>query len=323
MDSESAHLIDVSEHIIEVFNVILYEMKYKLIEFVFWLDLSGTFHPDNPQSVASALHIRGLELKPKEEVSKLSDFEEEIYKFYARFRRTKALKVDADRPYIPDAKTLAQWYAVSRLIETPVNEMEDVPLKRKWKALKTENQIGQFGGTRKNKEMKRARLVATKVPRKTIDVGKPRRKYTRKEKPVEPPRKPVSTNEEGYILIPPEPDIQKAIKRGRPRKKDEEMDPEFVAEVSMNDEVGGISFEDMTPRTRRSRGPRKSYFDNDPDVEIDWKACSFGLCRLTIWIIDSCFSVMILIYKTVFLSSSVFCETYIWIKLYIVIKLKL
>lgn len=238
----------------------LYEIQF--IQFVFAFLLSGTFHPDNPQSVASALHIRGLELKPKEEVTNLSDFEEEIYKFYARFRRTKPLKVDTDRPYIPDAKTLAQWHAVSRLVETSVDQLENVPLKRKWKSLKVDNPTGQFGGARKNNQLKRARLaVATKVRKKTDDVGKPRRKYTRRAKPVALVKKPVSTNEEGYILIPP--DNQKAIRRGRPRKKDEEMDPEFVAEVSIKDAGNEV------PRPRRSRGPRKRYCDNDPEPDIE------------------------------------------------------
>ncbi|XP_021961194.1 uncharacterized protein LOC110856914 [Folsomia candida] len=76
-----------------------------------------TFHPDNPQSVASALHIRGLKLKLKEGFDNLNDFEEEIYVHYSRFSCTKTLKAGVKRTYLPPASFFYKWKAVERIIE--------------------------------------------------------------------------------------------------------------------------------------------------------------------------------------------------------------
>ncbi|OXA45484.1 uncharacterized protein LOC110856913 [Folsomia candida] len=76
-----------------------------------------TFHPDNPQSVASALHIRGLKLKLKEGFDNLNDFEEEIYVHYSRFSCTKTLKAGVKRTYLPPVSFFYKWKAVERIIE--------------------------------------------------------------------------------------------------------------------------------------------------------------------------------------------------------------
>ncbi|XP_021954901.1 uncharacterized protein LOC110851434 [Folsomia candida] len=76
-----------------------------------------TFRPSNPQSVASAIHIRGLKLKPKEGFDNLNDFEEEIYVHYSRFSRTKSLKAGIKRPYLPPASFFYKWKDVERIIE--------------------------------------------------------------------------------------------------------------------------------------------------------------------------------------------------------------
>ena len=58
--------------------------------------------------MASALHIRGILLTPKAEMRELTPFQEEVYTHYARFRRTKALKKDVVRPYLPSGSDLIQ-----------------------------------------------------------------------------------------------------------------------------------------------------------------------------------------------------------------------
>lgn len=211
-------------------------------------------------------------MKNKEEIPNLSDFEEEVFKYYARFRRTKQLKADVDRPYIPNAKTLAEWSQVNRLIATDVDELEDLPVKKKWKTLKPG--VSQTTSSAKKASQPRGKSVPVKKknetrgsgrgrPRKsTVVETKPRkaaekRKYTRtaKEK-VEVESN--SIDEEGYILIPP------PVKRPRRNKskkvaKEKDDDPEFIFAEECTEEVGAP----IQLRRSQRRTIRRSYFEQE------------------------------------------------------------
>jgi len=87
------------------------------MEMTFFFVFKGTFHPADPQSVASALHMVGLKLKPKNFFADLTDFEKDVLKYFGQFSKTKALKVDVERPNLPPAHLLAKYPAVSRLVD--------------------------------------------------------------------------------------------------------------------------------------------------------------------------------------------------------------
>jgi len=101
-----------------------------------WLNTHGerkrtfdrrTFHPDNPQSMASALHIRGIALKPRDSFpasKKLDEFQSQVYFFYAQFCKTKALKKDARRPYLPERHELMAMESVQAIIDITPEEIE-------------------------------------------------------------------------------------------------------------------------------------------------------------------------------------------------------
>ncbi|ODM96556.1 snRNA-activating protein complex subunit 4 [Orchesella cincta] len=242
-----------------------------------WIALHGkrkrtfdrrTFHPDNPQSVASALHIRGLVLRKKEDIPNINDFEDEIYKFYGRFKRTKPLNAKTDRPYIPDAKTLAEWSTVSRLIGTPLDELEDVPVKKKWKALKSEDAeppSRKRGTARAKKVIKKQKVVRPVV--KTKRRGRRPRTTVKKEavKTTTQECIPPENTDPGYILIPP---LERSI-RGRVRSQMKDADPEFVAvlktlKTEPSDEKPGES-----GLRRSSRGITRKWSYINEDVDYD------------------------------------------------------
>jgi len=88
----------------------------------------GTFHPENTQSIASALHIRGVKLLPQDSLKfELTIRESEIYRFYARFCSTKPLKKDTPRPYIPFAKELVALPDVRRIVLSETGRDVDTP----------------------------------------------------------------------------------------------------------------------------------------------------------------------------------------------------
>lgn len=78
----------------------------------------GTFHRESAQSMASAIHVRGLQLIPKNEIKrKLTKYHEDVYKHYARFTKTKSLKRNAQRPYIPSAYEISVMPEVQAIVK--------------------------------------------------------------------------------------------------------------------------------------------------------------------------------------------------------------
>ena len=101
--------------------------------------IAGTFHPKDPISVASAIHIRKLTLQPKESIADLTEFEEAVYIYYARFCQTKTPKFDAPRRYLPSPVFFCNWEATTRIITPMTNAMKrknkKQPCSRKWDKL--------------------------------------------------------------------------------------------------------------------------------------------------------------------------------------------
>jgi hypothetical protein len=126
--------------------------------------LIGTFHKENPQSVASAIHIRRLTLRPRESLDfKLTDFEDEVYTYYNRFCRTKPLKAEASRPYLPHPVDLIKWPSIKRIVATWEEQMMDFsgPYNKKWQKKGLKKRVSTSKKKKKTGKGRKARWVVS------------------------------------------------------------------------------------------------------------------------------------------------------------------
>jgi hypothetical protein len=196
------------------------------------------------------------------------------------------LKPGVTRPYIPDAKTLAQWAEVSRLIATPLTNLKDEPMKRKWRGLQADDSqsLRTVRTTAKGRGIGRTNQVEKKTYKKRGPKPSPgktilrrqiqKRKYTsRKPGPVKAKKiKTIVTQStsDGYLLVPEASvKMEKGRKKVGRKKQEEDVDPEFIADsVKVENANGGANNSERRRSSRTStRRVVPAYADDEFDIE--------------------------------------------------------
>ena len=83
----------------------------------------GKFQRGDPESTASAIHLRKLSLIPPEEADPVTFFECEVYKYFDIFKQ-RHVKSTTEHKFIPKANELMRMSEIHRIIQRPETQDE-------------------------------------------------------------------------------------------------------------------------------------------------------------------------------------------------------